>query len=362
MRSLGLNSIRLPVGHWYYYELSLFPHAPYTVPAQSILDPNHPITNIIRYAKNANLQVILDLHTAPGSQNGFDNSGQATNDTQPDRWGQSWIYNPTHVAGTVATNSAMATYLNHIEKHYGLDNVMLIEILNEPWEDIDLSLIKDYYLQAINAVRDIRPDMPILMHDSFRGLDWGTLLKNWQYDHVYMDTHSYQCFNLWDLASDSPRSDRNKLYAHELESCANTVPLHFETCNAVPVMVGEFSIAIDDCMPFLNARFEDVGQCDHINLRQNDQYWQNHLRSFAMRQISTFEKELGWSFWNWKLSDFAEVRLNSLFHSTFSLYVKSFFLSFFLSIVHVHTLPMCTPSHTPTTHALDSLSLTHTLY
>ena len=37
---------------------------------------------------------------------------------------------------------------------------------------------------------------------TYRGDDWGTLLKDWQYDHVYLDTHSYQCFNLWDLASD----------------------------------------------------------------------------------------------------------------------------------------------------------------
>ena len=35
-------------------------------------------------------------------------------------------------------------------------------------EDIDLSLIKQYYVEAIKAVRDIRPDLPILMHDSFR--------------------------------------------------------------------------------------------------------------------------------------------------------------------------------------------------
>ena len=30
----------------------------------------HPITKVIGYAKAAGLQVILDLHTAPGSQNG----------------------------------------------------------------------------------------------------------------------------------------------------------------------------------------------------------------------------------------------------------------------------------------------------
>jgi hypothetical protein len=61
-------------------------------------------------------------------------------------------------------------------------------------------------------------------------------------------------------------------------------------------------------MPFLNARFQDVGQCDHLNLRIGSEYWMEHTRSFAMRQISTFERELGWSFWTWKLSDWAEEK------------------------------------------------------
>ena len=133
MKKLGLNSVRFPVGHWYFTELSGFPNHPYVIPEQSILAEDHPITKIIRYAKNAGLYVIFDLHTAPGSQNGFDNSGHATTDPQPDNWGQGWIYDPSNVAGTVATNAAMATYMNHIEENFGLDNIIMMEILNEPW-------------------------------------------------------------------------------------------------------------------------------------------------------------------------------------------------------------------------------------
>jgi hypothetical protein len=93
-----------------------------------------------------------------------------------------------------------------------------------------------------------------------------------------------------------------------MESCADKIPFHYETCNAVPIMVGEFSLAVDDCMPFLNARYEDVGQCDHLQLRIGSKYWEEHTKSFAMRQIATFERELGWSFWTWKLSDWAEEK------------------------------------------------------
>jgi hypothetical protein len=93
-----------------------------------------------------------------------------------------------------------------------------------------------------------------------------------------------------------------KQYAHENEACAYKIPLHYETCNALPVLVGEFSIAIDDCMPYLNAQHENYGQCDNINLRINSSWWDAHIQSYAMRQIVTFERELGWTFWAWKLS------------------------------------------------------------
>lgn len=306
MYRAGLNSIRLPVGHWYFTEISHVPSEPYLLPSESIFKETHPITRIIRFAKEAGLYVILDLHTAPGSQNGFDNSGQQTNETQEDNWGESWIYNEDNVRYTVQTCQAIAKYINFIESAYHLDNIILLEVLNEPWEDIDMALIKAFYLEAIREIRAERPGMSILLHDSFRGLQWGTLLKDWPYSNIYMDTHSYQCFNPWDFASDSPKSDRNKMYSHELEACANKIPLHYQTCNAVPVLVGEFSLAIDDCMPYVNARFQDVGQCNHLSLRNNSRFWDEHMTSFAMRQISTFERELGWSFWTWKLSEYAE--------------------------------------------------------
>ena len=98
----------------------------------------HPITKIIRYAKMAGLQVILDLHTAPGSQNGFDNSGETTPFKEPDVWGEHWLYDSVHMAATLITIEAMTTYINYIEEAHGLDNVMLLELLNEPWQMLDL--------------------------------------------------------------------------------------------------------------------------------------------------------------------------------------------------------------------------------
>ena len=99
---------------------------------------DHPITKVITYAKNAGLQVILDLHAAPGSQNGFDNSGETTVYKEPDFWGEHWLYDSVNMAGTLMTIEAMATYVNYIEEAHGLDNIMMLELLNEPWGMLDL--------------------------------------------------------------------------------------------------------------------------------------------------------------------------------------------------------------------------------
>ena len=50
-------------------------------------------------------------------------------------------------------------------------------------------------------------------------------------------------------------------------------------------------------------QFMDVGQCNNIGLRDTSEkiWWDNHTKSFAMRQIAMFEQELGWAFWTYKL-------------------------------------------------------------
>lgn len=186
--------------------------------------------------------------------------------------------------------------------------------------------VRNFYFEAIARVREIRPSMPIIIHDSFRPHRWGTLLKNWPFEDVYMDTHMYHGFNIADIASDNPEADRQKMYAHERIACGYKSPLHFQTCNAVPTMVGEFSLAIDNCMPFLDARFKNYGQCDHIKDRFTSPWWFHHIKSFAMRQISTYERELGWAFWTYKVEDHAEEHEPSAAFWSFRLAMKKGFV------------------------------------
>ena len=75
-----------------------------------------------------------------------------------------------------------------------------------------------------------------------------------------MDTHMYHGFNIADIASSDAVSDRQKMFAHEKIACGFKTPLHFQTCNALPVMVGEFSLAIGNC----------AAKVDHIRFSNSD--------------------------------------------------------------------------------------------
>ena len=90
---------------------------------------------------------------------------------------------------------------------------------------MDISLIKKYYIDAITEIRK-HTNITLFIHDSFRGIQWNTLLKDWPFENVYMDTHSYQCFGLSNVASDNSDGDKLKMYMHEMEACGLSNVIH----------------------------------------------------------------------------------------------------------------------------------------
>ncbi|CAM9592783.1 unnamed protein product, partial [Scytosiphon promiscuus] len=326
MKDVGLNSVRLPVGWWFFAAKTAMSPYPYIIPDEDLYDEHHPITDVIRWAREAGLYVILDLHGAPGSQNGLDNSGLTSPDPNDLVWGEGWMYSPENLGNTVRILAAMAEYINHIEDSYSLDNIMALELLNEPWAHLDLGRVRDFYVSGITAVRLVRPLMPIIIHDSFRGPMWATLLKDFPYKNVVMDTHIYHGFNPADLSSDTAVGDRMKAYVHERMACSYTAMLRYQTCAVLPVMVGEWSLAIDNCMPWLDSKFADYGQCDNLKEREGNSWWTEHTQSFAMRQIAMYEREMGWSFWTWKLEDQLEETEPAAKYWSFSLAVENGFI------------------------------------
>lgn len=111
--------------------------SPYNLPKEDIDEENHPIRRAIQLATDADLLIILDLHGAPGSQNGLDNSGERSHDPRPERWGYNWLYSDQNKQDTTKILVEMAQW---IERN-SLKNVVLLEV-----SCITLAVLIDLFL------------------------------------------------------------------------------------------------------------------------------------------------------------------------------------------------------------------------
>ena len=130
--------------------------------------------------------MLIDLHGAPGSQNGYDNSGH--NGTVG--WSSDY--------GSVPETRAV---IQKIANKYAQDDyqdvVVGIELLNEPLAsklaggtDVVVQFSKDGY----GDVRKIS-NTPVVVHDAFQeGSFWDGILTPPEASGVVIDHHEYQVF------------------------------------------------------------------------------------------------------------------------------------------------------------------------
>jgi len=104
--------------------------------------------------------VILDLHGAPGSQNGYDNSGQRTGDPV-------WASNPANVSRTLDVLRFIAVNIGGM--------VDVIELLNEPAGFLGeefVAVLTQFWLDGYQVVRaSSGAVVKIMIGDAFVGVD-----------------------------------------------------------------------------------------------------------------------------------------------------------------------------------------------
>ena len=83
MKDFGINLARVPLGYWNVVDMTSNPNGPANEAARmgnlSQIMPasgyTHYIDQIFEYANKYGIQILLDLHGAPGSQSGESNTG-----------------------------------------------------------------------------------------------------------------------------------------------------------------------------------------------------------------------------------------------------------------------------------------------
>ncbi len=210
LKKQGITSVRIPIPWWLKNE------SPYFSPLKYI-------KRALNWAKKSGLSVMLDLHTAPGCQNGFDNGGiEGVID---------WPKDIKNIKKTVKVLGFIAkTLLNH-------ESIFALEVLNEPHYHIDLKLIQDFYLDAYHEIRKYS-NKTIVFHDAFRPSDpsWIPFLSQKEFENIAFDMHLYHCFE--------ERLAHGTVEIQIEEVIQKRLPLIASLNSVLPVFIGEWSLGI----------------------------------------------------------------------------------------------------------------------
>ncbi|KAG9241515.1 glucan 1,3-beta-glucosidase [Calycina marina] len=296
MARFGLNHARIPIGYW---ALAPLLEDPYVQGQLEYLDA------AIGWARTAGIKVMLDLHGAPLSQNGFDNSGNYGSIG----WGQGDSYWQTVNAIRILAERYASQS----------DVVTSIELLNEPanW-GLDVGMIKQYVYDGWGTVRDSSGTTAVVMHDAFLGVPYWNGFANSAsgLNNIILDTHIYQVF--------SPGEVARTPCEHIKNACSNAVLL---AGSDKWTIVGEWTGAQTDCAKWLNgfnkgARYDGtfpdssyIGNCQNKYQGTVDGMLdvdKTNLEYFIEAQLDAYEAHSGWVFWAWKTESAPEWHFQNL--------------------------------------------------
>ncbi|KZP25280.1 glycoside hydrolase family 5 protein [Athelia psychrophila] len=287
----GLNHVRVPIGYWAF---EVGPGEPYISGQLPYLQ------KAVTWAGNHGLKVIVDLHGAPGSQNGFDNSGETLVIPM-------WHSNATNVERTDAILKTIASMFKD-----QTSVVPIIAALNEPlpFDPTVIPVITQYWNDAYSIIRypygtSEMGNAVSLIHTAFYPLSYWvgfqTAVDGFQ--GVAMDTHIYQMFTDAEVAFTYQQ--------HIAAACNQSTELSsFDKW----IIVGEWTAAATDCATYANGRgvgsrydgtypgSTKVGSCTGLTGKSStfSSSYKTFLGQYWQAQVEAYEAGQGWIQWTWK--------------------------------------------------------------
>lgn len=296
IKSWGMDAVRIPVPYFIFGDREPF------------LGCIEELDKAFCWAEKYGLQILIDLHTAPMSQNGSDNGGLSGV--------CKWAQLPEEVEFELSV-------LERLSARYGKRKGLWgIEVLNEPclewaWNLMDMqkryppvdqemaagsgaisyAFIRQFYLDAFARMD---PNMAegkyIVIHDGFELGIWKDFMQEEKYRNVVLDTHQY-------------------LMLAEMMGCEQTVEGYTKFIeekfakeiadmqNYFPVIVGEWclfnSLACGrdtkGGQSVLNG--VDVSDTQEVSAQKKKEIYQ----AMAKAQLQAWENGSGYFYWSYKL-------------------------------------------------------------
>ncbi|WP_347989521.1 glycoside hydrolase family 5 protein [Methylomonas sp. AM2-LC] len=278
LAKIGINAVRIPIPYWlfgpdYPYHPSFGDtRYPYVTGGLSILD------KAFDWAEELGLLIVLDLHTAPGCQNGFDNGGLK----DICEWHTQQNYQ----------DYALTVLERLAERYQHRPALQGIEVLNEPRWDIPTDILLAYTQAAYQRIRQYctAEQVAVVFHDGFRPYHEYNPLLAANYDNLVFDIHRYQCFVQEDVDTDVhghliKAAQDWRLEADDIISHANCW-----------TYVGEWSLGLNPKMLDLWQQAPQQPKASSMDAFQQALTY----RAYAAAQLLSFEKYLGWFFWSYK--------------------------------------------------------------
>ncbi|PJM78016.1 glycoside hydrolase family 5 protein [Bifidobacterium felsineum] len=279
----GCNLVRIPVPYFVFGDI-----------------PGHPgcveyLDKAFDWAEQTGLGILIDLHTVPGSQNGFDNGGL----TGVVRWHHS----PRAVAYALEVLTCLAKRYHDREALFG------IEVLNEPIDwltyvmspssrqakdrseargsgPIPMAFLKRFYREAYRRLRPVLTEGQIIVfHDGFRLGRWRDWFIREGMQGVMLDTHIYlvvaEQFPLLRMIPERRMMDFYQLFVRWSELRIRLAARY------TPVIVGEWCVA--------NNLVNRLG-------RTGSRRWSDAIyRQVAAIQRKAWDASAGQIYWSYRL-------------------------------------------------------------
>lgn len=295
IKALGMDAVRIPVPYFIFGDREPF------------IGCIHELDNAFNWAEKYGLQILIDLHTAPDSQNGFDNGGICGV--------CKWSQQPEEVEFEL-------TVLERLADRYGRRKGLWgIEILNEPileemWEAMNVAerypaadpekakgskgnsmvFIRNFYIEAYDRIRKYMPeDKYVVFHDAYTLKAWKDFMREDKYKNIILDTHQYLMFA-------------------EMQGCNQTVEGYIKYIESIqkdieemeqyfPVICGEWclfnSLAVGYDTKGGKTVLNGVEGADreNVSMKQKKEIY----NAVAKAQLKAWKAGSGYFFWNWKL-------------------------------------------------------------
>ena len=198
LKKNGVTHVRVPLGHWITGNIAS---------DEPFVNGGWPyFKRLVGWCREEGMQVWPDIHTAPGSQNGFDNSGHALPNPTCNGWdmddASAETFNSTAFGGGLSPNVLRTLQiLDEITSTIAADNLTDVVtgfgVLNEPFANCNMDVIRKFDDLAYDIVRkNMGQDTSIYIGDVFNSTKFN---NGWwieeKYKGTYLDSHYYHVFD-----------------------------------------------------------------------------------------------------------------------------------------------------------------------